>query len=215
MIFLYNNTEMLKFCLRLSITRKFYHKNQSCVNAHTPLKVIRDLSFSAPDCLWNLILPPAHSVGYNSASVRCALVLIFKNQCYTSILNVKYWSYLHHLSYFKNDTTDLFFSETVRKLNLMTLHQMWHLNATLLLNSGVDLKIVSEHLGHSDIGITANIYADVLKSTKAIVADFIALKLTYKRINNKNLPAVTGRLIMQYLVVQKLSKCNLQTLEST
>lgn len=47
----------------------------------------------------------------------------------------------------------------------------------VLLNSGVDLKIVSEHLGHCDIGVTANIYADVLKSTKAKVADLVSLKL--------------------------------------
>ena len=59
----------------------------------------------------------------------------------------------------------------------LTLHQLRHCNATLLLNSGVDLKIVSEHLGHCDIGVTANIYADVLKSTKAKVADLITLKL--------------------------------------
>ncbi len=59
----------------------------------------------------------------------------------------------------------------------MTLHQLRHCNATLLLNSGVDLKIVSEHLGHCDIGVTANIYADVLKSTKAKVADLVTLKL--------------------------------------
>ena len=59
----------------------------------------------------------------------------------------------------------------------LTLHQLRHCNAALLLNSGVDLKIVSEHLGHCDIGVTANIYADVLKSTKAKVADLVTLKL--------------------------------------
>ena len=59
----------------------------------------------------------------------------------------------------------------------LTLHQLRHCNATLLLNSGVDLKVVSEHLGHCDIGITANVYADVLKSTKAKVANLIELKL--------------------------------------
>ncbi len=59
----------------------------------------------------------------------------------------------------------------------LTLHQLRHCNATLLLNSGVDLKIVSEHLGHCDIGVTANIYADVLKSTKAKIADLVTLKL--------------------------------------
>lgn len=60
----------------------------------------------------------------------------------------------------------------------LTLHQLRYCNATLLLNSGVDLKVVSEHLGHCDIGVTANIYADVLKSTKAKVADLVVLKLT-------------------------------------
>ena len=59
----------------------------------------------------------------------------------------------------------------------LTLHQLRHCNATLLLNSGVDLKIVSEHLGHCDIGITANVYADVLKSSKVKTANLIALKL--------------------------------------
>ena len=59
----------------------------------------------------------------------------------------------------------------------LTLHQLRHCNATLLLNSGVDLKIVSEHLGHSGVEVTANVYADVLKSSKAKTADIIALKL--------------------------------------
>lgn len=60
----------------------------------------------------------------------------------------------------------------------MTLHQLRHCNATLLLNNGVDLKIVSEHLGHSGVEVTANVYADVLKSSKAKVAELISLKLT-------------------------------------
>lgn len=59
----------------------------------------------------------------------------------------------------------------------MTLHCLRHSNATLLLNSGVDLKVVSEHLGHSDVGTTANIYTDVLESTRKKTADIIALKL--------------------------------------
>ena len=59
----------------------------------------------------------------------------------------------------------------------MTLHKLRHCNATILLNIGVDLKVVSEHLGHCDIGVTANIYADVLKSTKAKVANLVTLKL--------------------------------------
>ena len=59
----------------------------------------------------------------------------------------------------------------------LTLHTMRHCNATLLLNSGVDIKIVSEHLGHSDISITADIYADVLASTKRKTAEILEFKL--------------------------------------
>ncbi len=58
-----------------------------------------------------------------------------------------------------------------------TLHTLRHCNATLLINSGIDLKIVSELLGHSDVSTTANVYADVLESSKAKVANLISLKL--------------------------------------
>ena len=55
----------------------------------------------------------------------------------------------------------------------LTLHKLRHCNATMLLNMGVDLKVISDHLGHCDINVTADIYADVLASTKKIVADSI------------------------------------------
>lgn len=61
--------------------------------------------------------------------------------------------------------------------DFITLHSLRHCNATLLINSGIDLKIVSELLGHSDVSTTANVYADVLESAKARVADLISLKL--------------------------------------
>lgn len=63
----------------------------------------------------------------------------------------------------------------------LTLHILRHCNATLLLNSGVDLKIVSEHLGNSGVEVTANVYVDVLKSSKAKTADIIAFKLGYSK----------------------------------
>ncbi len=63
------------------------------------------------------------------------------------------------------------------EFDFMTLHKLRHSNATLLLNAGVDIKVVSEHLGHSDIGTTADIYADVLNATRKKTADIINFKL--------------------------------------
>lgn len=42
-------------------------------------------------------------------------------------------------------------------------HDIRHTHATILLYLGVDVKTISERLGHSDIQTTLNIYADVLK----------------------------------------------------
>lgn len=48
----------------------------------------------------------------------------------------------------------------------LTLHKLRHTNTTLLLNNGIDLKIVSEHLGHADIRITAGTYTAILDSLR-------------------------------------------------
>ncbi len=69
--------------------------------------------------------------------------------------------------------------------DFLTLHSLRHCNATLFINSGIDIKVVSDHLGHSDIGITADIYADVLASTRKKTAKIIELKLANKLTHNK------------------------------
>lgn len=57
------------------------------------------------------------------------------------------------------------------KLPYLNLHGFRHTHASLLLSNGVDLKRVSERLGHKDITITANIYADVTPKARREVAD--------------------------------------------
>lgn len=42
-------------------------------------------------------------------------------------------------------------------------HDLRHTHATILLYLGVDVKTISERLGHADIQTTLNVYADVLK----------------------------------------------------
>lgn len=68
--------------------------------------------------------------------------------------------------------------------SFMTLHKLRHTNATMLLNHGIDLKIVSEHLGHSNISITADIYTAVLDKSKketAIAMERLMMKKTPKK----------------------------------
>jgi integrase len=56
------------------------------------------------------------------------------------------------------------FEKLVRRAGLppVRLHDLRHGAATLALASGANLKVVSEMLGHSSIGITANTYTSVL-----------------------------------------------------
>ena len=50
-------------------------------------------------------------------------------------------------------------------------HDLRHTCATLLLGRGVHVKIVSEMLGHSDVGTTLNIYSHALPTMQEHAAD--------------------------------------------
>jgi integrase len=56
------------------------------------------------------------------------------------------------------------FPEIIEKAGLphMRFHDVRHSVATILLVAKIDLKVVSELLGHTSIAITADIYAPVL-----------------------------------------------------
>lgn len=64
------------------------------------------------------------------------------------------------------------FKSILKKNNLSPIrfHDIRHSVATGLLNSGVDLKVIQEYLGHSTIGITANYYLhpDINEKAKAL-----------------------------------------------
>jgi integrase len=57
---------------------------------------------------------------------------------------------------FKRHLVKAGLSRTVR------FHDLRHTAATLLLASGINVKVVSEMLGHSNVSITLRIYAHVL-----------------------------------------------------
>lgn len=58
-------------------------------------------------------------------------------------------------------------------------HDLRHTTASLLIAKGYDLKRVSEWLGHSDIGTTANIYGhlsfDNKKDTSDVMSDLLSM----------------------------------------
>lgn len=50
-------------------------------------------------------------------------------------------------------------------------HDLRHTCATLLLSQGINSKVISDMLGHSDVGFTLSVYAHVLPSMQQHAAD--------------------------------------------
>ena len=71
------------------------------------------------------------------------------------------------------------FKELLKKHNFpnVHIHDLRHANASLLINMGVPVKVISEHLGHCDTRTTENIYAHVFAETRAKAADAISQAL--------------------------------------
>ncbi|MCG8400848.1 MAG: site-specific integrase [Firmicutes bacterium] len=66
-----------------------------------------------------------------------------------------------------------------------SFHSLRHLNATMSIKAGVPLKNISVRLGHTDIGTTANIYTEALKSVDREAAEMLGALLENKP-NNKS-----------------------------
>lgn len=85
----------------------------------------------------------------------------------------KYFNYLESIEYndiyiFEHlsiDGTSTWWDSWQNKNNIKNIrfHDLRHTHPTILLYLGVDMKTISERLGHADIQTTFNIYADVLK----------------------------------------------------
>ena len=55
-----------------------------------------------------------------------------------------------------------------KRLNIpIKFHNLRHTHATLLLESDVNIKVIQERLGHSDISTTLNVYSHVTQKTEA------------------------------------------------
>lgn len=67
----------------------------------------------------------------------------------------------------------------VAKLDVPTisLHDLRHTHATLLLKAGVPVKVVSERLGHANVAFTMSVYQHVLPGMQAEAAETFAALL--------------------------------------
>ena len=62
-------------------------------------------------------------------------------------------------------------------LPTITLHDLRHTSATLALAAGVHPKVVSERLGHANIGITLDLYSHVIEDMQSEAAEQIGALL--------------------------------------
>lgn len=67
---------------------------------------------------------------------------------------------------------DDFFDRT--GMRRVTIHSFRHLNASLLITAGVDIKTVSATLGHSQVSTTLNIYAHTFAQAQAKASEAVA-----------------------------------------
>ena len=64
------------------------------------------------------------------------------------------------------------FIKTARRVGLkVRLHDLRHTYASIMLAAGVNMKAVSQALGHSSVGITLNIYSHLLPGTGKSAAE--------------------------------------------
>lgn len=72
------------------------------------------------------------------------------------------------------------FKELLKKHNFpdIHIHDLRHANASLLINMGVPVKVISEHLGHSDTRTTETIYAHIFAETMIQASSAISAALS-------------------------------------
>lgn len=70
-------------------------------------------------------------------------------------------------------------------LRFLGIHSFRHLNASLLIHSGADIKTVSSALGHSQTSTTLNIYAHTFQAAQAQASEALANILPLKQEKRK------------------------------
>ena len=86
---------------------------------------------------------------------------------------------------YKPNTVSDAFQSLIKKhgLRKIRFHDIRHSCASLLLKNGVNLKLIQEWLGHSDISTTMNIYAHLDTSAKDVSANTMSQALSLPEYN--------------------------------
>lgn len=104
----------------------------------------------------------------NSSSVRIKSLpasLIKFIKMYFDYLDMINWNNIYIFDCLSIDGLSSWWDKWLKKNNIkdIRLHDLRHTHPTILLALGVDMKTISERLGHADIQTTFNIYANVIK----------------------------------------------------
>jgi len=78
-------------------------------------------------------------------------------------------------------------------LKNIRLHDLRHTHATLMLKAGVHPKVVSERLGHANIGITLDTYSHVLPGLQEAAAE--RFDRIFEEVNNENLRVSVSKML--------------------
>lgn len=86
--------------------------------------------------------------------------------------------------YMSKNYINLAFKKFLKDHNLpnVHIHDLRHANASLLINMGVPVKVISEHLGHSNTLTTENIYAHIFNETRVKASKAISQALTFENV---------------------------------
>ncbi|MCL2107985.1 MAG: tyrosine-type recombinase/integrase [Oscillospiraceae bacterium] len=78
------------------------------------------------------------------------------------------------------DTLSSWFKDFLKRKNLpqIPLKGLRHSNASIMIAGGINIKIVSSRLGHSNVSVTGNIYTHQIKSADEAAADILENVLT-------------------------------------
>ncbi len=78
------------------------------------------------------------------------------------------------------------FERLLAKIDLprIRLHDLRHTHATILLQQGVNPKVVSEHLGHASVSFTMDVYQHVLPGMQAQAAATLRTTILWQHLNH-------------------------------